>query len=190
MPAGAVLTGGRSLRMGTDKALVEVDGTAMAVRVAGAMAAAGLHPVWCQGGDAPALEALGLTVVPDPQPGEGPLVAIAAALGAAAPDDVVVCACDLADVTPGTIEVLVATIDRHPRADVVVAVDLTGPHLLSVWRQAAAPRLEALVVGGLRGYLRGLAALETIELDVPSADVRNVNGPDDLIGPGDLTGPE
>jgi molybdopterin-guanine dinucleotide biosynthesis protein A len=86
--------------------------------------------------------------------------------------------------------VLVATIDRHPRADVVVAVDLTGPHLLSVWRQAAAPRLEALVVGGLRGYLRGLAALETIELDVPSADVRNVNGPDDLIGPGDLTGPE
>ena len=43
MPAfsGAVLTGGRSRRMGTDKALVAVEGRPMVVRVAAALRAAG-----------------------------------------------------------------------------------------------------------------------------------------------------
>ncbi len=41
MLAGAVLTGGSSTRMGADKALVEVDGVAMAARVAHALRASG-----------------------------------------------------------------------------------------------------------------------------------------------------
>ena len=43
--AGAVLCGGASRRMGSDKALLGVEGRAMAVRVAGALAAAGGRPV-------------------------------------------------------------------------------------------------------------------------------------------------
>src|SRR5690606_32897540 len=62
--AGAVLTGGASRRMGTDKALLEVDGRPLARRLAEVLAAAGCDPVWCQGGDEPALRALGLDVVP------------------------------------------------------------------------------------------------------------------------------
>ncbi|WP_434127450.1 molybdenum cofactor guanylyltransferase, partial [Enterococcus faecium] len=54
--AGAVLTGGDSRRMGTDKALIEVDGGPLARRVANALRAAGADPVIAVGGD---LEALG-----------------------------------------------------------------------------------------------------------------------------------
>jgi molybdopterin-guanine dinucleotide biosynthesis protein A len=77
---GAVLTGGSSRRMGTDKALLEVDGVAMAVRVARALDAAGATEVMCIGGDAPALAALGLIVVTDRHPGDGPLGAVITAL--------------------------------------------------------------------------------------------------------------
>ena len=51
-PAGAVLCGGASRRMGRDKALVDVDGVAMAERVARALDAAGCAAVRFIGGDA------------------------------------------------------------------------------------------------------------------------------------------
>ena len=51
MTTGAVLCGGASRRMGTDKALVEVDGVPMAERVAGALHAGGCAPVVFVGGD-------------------------------------------------------------------------------------------------------------------------------------------
>ena len=44
MTAGAVLCGGQSRRMGTDKAVVEVDGVAMAERVAEAVGVGGVPP--------------------------------------------------------------------------------------------------------------------------------------------------
>ena len=56
--AGAVLTGGRSSRMGQDKATLPVDGVPMAARVAGALRRAGAEPVLAVGGDQTALEAL------------------------------------------------------------------------------------------------------------------------------------
>ena len=56
----AILAGGRSSRMGRDKALVEVDGRALALRVADALRRAGADPVAAVGGDLPALARLGL----------------------------------------------------------------------------------------------------------------------------------
>ena len=75
-PAGAVVCGGASRRMGRDKALVAVDGVAMAERVARALEAAGCADVRFVGGDAPALAALGRPVLPDAYPGAGPLGAV------------------------------------------------------------------------------------------------------------------
>ena len=51
--AGAVLTGGRSSRMGRDKATLPVDGVPMAARVADALRRAGAEPVLAVGGDQP-----------------------------------------------------------------------------------------------------------------------------------------
>src|SRR5258708_2361905 len=86
--AGAALAGGAGRRVGTDKALLVVAGRALARTAADALLAAGAARVVAVGGDRAGLEALGLEVVVDEHPGEGPLGAILTAL-AATDEDVV-----------------------------------------------------------------------------------------------------
>jgi molybdopterin-guanine dinucleotide biosynthesis protein A len=179
-----VLTGGASSRMGRDKALIEVDGIAMAVRVATALRAGGCGEVWCQGGDITSLATAGLDVVPDEYPGQGPLPAIATALATAAPDSIVVSACDLADLDAATVSMLIGAAGASPDAHVVVAVDRAGPHLLSVWNGSAAGALALAIEGGVRSYRQMLERLHVVPVEVPSRVVRNVNTPGDLPGGG------
>ena len=179
-PAGVVLTGGASRRMGADKALVEVDGVAMAVRVASALAEGGCDPVVCQGGDAQSLAALGMTVLADTHPGGGPVAGILDALSAADSEDVVVCACDLPWMDAATVTKLIRFAVESPEADVVVACDAAGPHLAGVWRSGSRRRLEALVAAGIQSYRGALERLNTVRVDVPPSVVANVNSPGDL----------
>jgi molybdopterin-guanine dinucleotide biosynthesis protein A len=181
---GVVLTGGASSRMGRDKALIEVGGTAMAVRVAGALRAGGCDPVWCQGGDVEALAALGLVAVPDPAPRGGPLPAIAAALAAAGDEPILVAACDLVDLDAASVTSLIEAHRRQPDARVVVGADLDGTHLLSIWSPNVAVDLAALVSKGLASYRAALERLGAAQVGVDRRAVRNVNTPGDLAGPG------
>jgi len=178
-PAGVVLTGGASRRMGSDKSLLEVGGVAMAVRVATALAGAGCDPVVCQGGDADALAALGLTVLADSQPGGGPVAAILDAL-LRRPGDVVVCACDLPWLDVATVSQLIAIAEERHDADVVVASDAEGPHLAGLWRAGTGARLAGLFADGVRSYRGALDRLQTVSVEVPPSVVVNVNNPDDL----------
>jgi molybdopterin-guanine dinucleotide biosynthesis protein A len=176
-PAGAILAGGASRRMGTDKALVEVAGRPMVVAVADALWEAGCHPVWCQGGDATALATLGLDVVPDECPGDGPLPAILTALRHAR-RDLVVAACDLPRLDASTVRALIAAGGQD--VDVVVARAGERTHLLSWWSSSTEQALARLVGAGERSYRAGIAALRSVEIDVDPGAVHNVNHPDDL----------
>ncbi|MDJ0769914.1 MAG: molybdenum cofactor guanylyltransferase [Ilumatobacter sp.] len=180
-PAGVVLAGGASARMGSDKATLPVDGRPMAVRVADALWEAGCQPVFCQGGDAAALASFGLEVSPDSMPGEGPLPAIHAAIDRVR-GDIVVAACDLADLDAATVTAL---IDRagagDDAADVIVATAAGRRHLLSYWAARAAAPLADLIARGTRSYGAALDELAVIEVDVDVAGVRNVNTPGDLL---------
>jgi molybdopterin-guanine dinucleotide biosynthesis protein A len=137
--------------MGRDKALIEVDGVALARRVADALRAGGCDEVLAIGGDAPALAALGLTPIADRWPGEGPLGGLATALGAVTPGDVVVLApCDLLDPSSSVVARLVAAV-----ADVEAVAVSVGERvqwLPSAWRVSTglAERVAALVDAGSR----------------------------------------
>jgi molybdopterin-guanine dinucleotide biosynthesis protein A len=165
--------------MGADKALVEVDGVAMAARVARALAEGGCDPVICQGGDSAALAVLGLPVVADSRPDGGPMAGVLDALSSTG-GDIVVSACDLPWLDAGTVRALIKTAAARPDADVVVACDIDGPHLAGVWRAHSRERLEELVAAGVRSYRGALDRLNTVSVDVPSSVVANVNSPDDL----------
>ena len=125
--------------MGTDKALLEVGGRALAAIVADALWAAGAAEVLAVGGDGDRLAALGLRAVPDSTPGEGPLGGLLTALGEATHDLVVVLACDLPRASAPAVVALVGALAARPDAGVAVPV-LTGrPHPLhAAWRRSVA----------------------------------------------------
>lgn len=176
--AGVVLTGGSSRRMGSDKAVVEVGGRPMAVRVADALWEAGCHPVVCQGGDVAALRGLGLEAVADAVPGRGPVVAIAEALERLA-HPIVVAACDLVDLDPATVRAVVQIGAREPHR-VAVAVADGRRHLLSYWPVESLDALRSAAAGDDVRYHDVLDTVGAVPVTVEPAAVRNVNTPDDL----------
>ena len=165
--------------MGTDKALVTVDGRAMAVRVADALRAGGCRPVWCQGGDAAGLRAHGLEVRADPVGRVGPVGAIGEVLASSGEHDgVVISACDLPCLDGDVVRALVEQRDRSGR--VAVAVSGGRRHLLAAWPTTARPAFDELFAAGVRSYAAILERLDAVEVEVDDDVVRNVNRPDDL----------
>jgi molybdopterin-guanine dinucleotide biosynthesis protein A len=185
-PAGIVLCGGRSSRMGRDKATLPLDGVPMAARVAAALAGAGADPIVCAGGDPGALGALGLVVVPDREPGAGPLAGLVSALDALHDAPVVVSApCDLAWLDAGVAAALLAALAADPRAAVAVPRWDDGriEPLCAAWRPALARGpLAAALEGGIRAVRDVLAAMPVVAVRAEpfAAALRNVNRPADL----------
>lgn len=158
--SGAVLTGGKSSRMGMDKAFVLLDGLPLASRVEAALRAGGATEVMAIGGDAPGLRALGLRFVVDEHPGDGPLGGIISALRASEDPVVVVTATDMPflngkDVTP-LLEALAAD-DTVEAA--VSAADGHAQPIHAAWRVRALPTLETAFAAGERSPRRLLATL-------------------------------
>lgn len=175
-PAGVVLAGGASRRMGTDKAFVDVDGRPMVVRVAGALRDAGCRPVECQGGDRRRLTALGLEVVPDERPGAGPLAAIEQALRRH--PLVVVAACDLPWLDAATVRRLVAAVRNGAVASAAHAAGRR--HLVTCWSDPARDEVTAAVGAGRPSVMSLLASIGAVDVEVDPDTVHNVNRPGDL----------
>lgn len=194
--AGAVLAGGAGRRMGAVKPLVEVGGRPMGARVAAVLTAAGADPVALIGASSAVGSALGLAVVADRWPGEGPLGGIASAVAwartRAGVDCVVVAACDQVEVTPAAVAALVAALadardpgsERGPEAvgrpvgppvgAVVRTADGRRHPFPSVWCTAAATDLAALLEAGERradaAFALGVVAVERPEVELVDLD--------------------
>jgi molybdopterin-guanine dinucleotide biosynthesis protein A len=173
--------------MGTDKALLEVDGQPMARRVADALAAAGAAEVLAQGGDEPRLRALDLAVRADREPGGGPLPATLQAVEEAAAagfDAVVVLSCDLLAPSAEAIRLVLAALDAAPDADAAVPV-VDGPHQWThaAWPTGAALALRAAQEGGARSLRKAAAHLVVTEVvGLSAAAVADADAPGDLSG--------
>lgn len=187
MLAGAVLTGGSSTRMGVDKALIEIDGVAMAARVANALRAARCAPIALVGGDLEALGQLGETTVADVHPGAGPvggIITAIRALGGSA-DGVVIASCDLAFLTSDHVLALTSRFEAGDAigCDVVVARTEPGAQvqpLCAVWRTSALERIESAFDAGTRSVFGVLDVLVVAEVVVAADGLRNINTPSDL----------
>ncbi len=160
---GAVLTGGYARRMGRDKALLAIDGVPMATHVARAMFEAGASEVCAIGGDATTLDVLGLRIVPDQDPHEGPLAGIVAALRDASEEVVVVSACDMPWIRARHVRGLVQGIGRFDAA--MSAADGQLQPLHTAWKRAALQTLEASFLLGERSALRAICDLNYSVVD-------------------------
>jgi molybdopterin-guanine dinucleotide biosynthesis protein A len=170
--------------MGRTKALIEIDGTAMAARVAGALREAGCAPVLAYGGDPDELAPLGLAVTPDRYPGTGPLGGVLGLLEmlAVEHDDAVAfaVACDLPSLSGDVLVPMVEVIRRDPDLDVVVAHTSQSEPACAIWRVASHARLRALFDSGERALHLAIGALASTSVDVDPSAVRNINTPEEL----------
>ena len=181
----AILIGGDSSRMGTDKATLEVDGVPMATRVAQAAQSAGASEVLLVGGTQSTAKKLIGTWKKDAYPGEGPLGGVITALKSAENDSVVVLSCDMPFITDAVITSLVrglsdaqASVGRTDRLNWLCSAWSTDECLTtlqSVWKRKE------------RAVHRAAVLLDVAEVPVPAVAVRNINTPADLAEPDEST---
>lgn len=108
MISGAVLSGGRSSRMGSDKAFLLVSGTPLAARTATTLANGGCAPVRIVGRN-PRLAELGFELISDSESLDfHPLFGVCAALAAASEPLVFIAPCDVVNLESSHVEALIA----------------------------------------------------------------------------------
>ena len=138
--SGALLTGGRSKRLGTDKASFDPfgDGSMLSIGAA-ALREAGCTEIASVGGERRADQPADVVHLEDLHPDEGPLGGIITALQWASNDLTVVLACDMPFIDGGAVAQLVARALGDPLAAVVVArVGQRAQPLTAVWRRSRA----------------------------------------------------
>lgn len=170
-----VLAGGRSARMGRDKALLPVSGRPMIEHVVSQ-----LRPHFSQilvsADDAAKFDFLGLEVVPDRRPGEGPMMAVASALERSENDLNFAVACDVPILpTPLLMRLL-----REARsgADIVVPVTPESRYepLFAVYRKRVKPLLDRALDRGARRIVGIYDACDTRTVELGEGEgPRNVN---------------
>lgn len=161
---GAVLAGGASRRMGRDKAFLDPGGRPL-VRVAvDALVDGGAADVVVVGGDGEALGELGLTVVADRWPAQGPLGGVVTALDRPGRDTVVIVACD----HPATVGEAVASVAAAlaaSDADVAVpVVDGRRQWMHAGWTRRAAPALARAFDAGVRSLHGAAGSLRVVDI--------------------------
>ncbi len=172
--------------MGADKALLVHDGVPLVMRVAEALRCAGATSVLAIGGDVTAIEALGVSAVPDCHPGEGPLGGIVQAIAQLGDEDplVVVLACDLPWVCADAVRDLVQSVGREAVGAVTVLDGRREP-LAAAWSREAFPMLSAAFEAGERSPTRAMGDLGLVDV-VPRDRLwfRDADTPEDLRSSG------
>lgn len=159
-----VLAGGRSRRMGRDKAFLELGGRPMLTRVVGELSRLGLPLLVAagkEGRDLPHLPA-DVTLVHDQSPHEGPMAGAIALMEALPPDcdRIFLCACDL----PFMKAELVATLDALLDAthDMLVPIAHSQPQVLAAFYR------KTLLSEILRRFQAGDRKLRRLYDDFPT----------------------
>lgn len=191
--AGFVLTGGKSSRMGRDKALLELGGQPLAVRIAER-----LRPVV---GEVALISnlgrhgQLGLRVFADRVAGRGPLGGIVTALENTRCDWNLIVACDLPFLDTGFLRVLLERAVMDSEADAVVPKTADGwQPLCAAYHRRCLPILEIFLasdnpkVARTFEYLnvRIMAPDELEKFAFPARLFENMNTPEDYREAGRL----
>ena len=144
---GIILAGGLSSRMGSNKALLPLDGSIVLEHVASAIAPAVSRVIVAAGPNVDAYQALGYTCVEDGYPGKGPLAGLHAALEASETEWNLVCACDMPLIQPSFFTTLqrLAASDKTHRAIVPRLEGRVHP-LVGIYHIDVLPSLEQCLI--------------------------------------------
>lgn len=175
--AGYVLAGGRSTRMGRDKALLTVEGQTLLARAAAAVQEAAGSVVIV--GPRERYRGLGYEVIEDRFPGAGPLAGIEAALAHSEAEWNLITACDMPGLNAVGLRGLLARRAEFPEADVLLPEQggYAQP-LCAVYRTSALGRIREALDGGEMKILRAIEPLRPARIAMgDGALFQNVNTP-------------
>jgi len=177
--AGYVLAGGRSSRMGRNKALLPYRGSALVESVARAVELAAGSAVLV--GSPGSYGSLSFPAIADVYPGEGPLGGILTALQNTTAQWNLVVACDMPEVSA---EFLCGLLDVAERSDADALVPC-GPSgllepLCAVYQRRSYDGLHAAFAGGIRKVTGAFEGLRIAAWSVPEVvRFQNINTPED-----------
>ncbi|MDE0217101.1 MAG: molybdenum cofactor guanylyltransferase [bacterium] len=180
-----MLAGGQSRRMGTDKAFIDVGGRWLIASALAALCEAAQRLV--VGGTDPRLEEAAVAAdarhVADQWPGEGPLGAVATALGQARHPVTVILPCDLPAISPADVAALVRAVFRaSPDAAPTAAVfaDQRRHHLPLAIDSGAGALAKGLFESGQRAVASLLDEVTVVDVPASPTAVADIDGPEDL----------
>jgi molybdenum cofactor guanylyltransferase len=183
--AAFVLAGGKSSRMGRDKALLELAGLPMILRAARLLETVAGPPTVV--GPPETYVPLGLRAIRDDWPGAGPLGGIATALRASECAWNLIVACDLPYLTREWLEFLIGRA-RRSHADAVLPMNAPGPEpLCAMYAKNSEAPIWLALDRGVRKVSEGLAHLlvdylEPLEWKIFDSEgllFKNMNLPED-----------
>jgi molybdopterin-guanine dinucleotide biosynthesis protein A len=180
-PIGAILAGGRGLRLGGEKSIVELQGKPLVCYPVEAVQQV-LSRVAILAKTGTRLPRLsGVAVWIEPESPRHPLVGITQALALAGGRPVLVCAGDLPFVTPELIRRLVKADPGRSPAVVACAEEHIQP-LLGCYQPRALSLLADAAREGTGPVMDAVAALEPVLLEVDDPEeLFDVDSPDDLL---------
>ncbi len=177
---GAVLNGGKSSRMGTDKSVLEFNGRRLIDVSLATLKEAGAQEILIIGGDeAVATQSPNTSYQGDLYPNEGPLGGVITALTFAKHEFIATLACDHMYLT---VEILIqcfSELDGYevscPESNGVKQV------LCSMWRKSALPKLESSYQSGNRSVMTAIEEMECRTFKVANTEaLRTANTLEEL----------
>lgn len=166
-----IMAGGGSGRMGTDKRLLQIDGLTMIEGIRDQLYGR-FKRIIVSANDPEKLWFLGLEVVPDRIPRQGPLMGIASALEASRSELNFVVACDIPRIDIDLVERMLAEAESS-EADVVIPITSGGRHepLFAVYRRSALEAANSVLESGKRRIsdIFGLCKVRHVTLGDPDA---------------------
>ena len=184
---GLVLAGGRSRRMGSDKAALQPDGETQlkrTVRLLNRHVDCVFVSTQADQSDDPVRS--GFDQIVDAYDNLGPVSGILSAMDSDPEKSWLVLACDLPNIDDETIEFLVANADADCLATAYVSVvDGLPEPLCAIWRPGSRAIIEQYVAAGYQCPRKMLINSPTRLLEQPAPGaLHNVNTPGDLAGTG------
>jgi molybdopterin-guanine dinucleotide biosynthesis protein A len=157
--AGFVLAGGKSSRMGSDKALLPFQGRALVEHIAAQVLQAAGNVTLV--GDPARYSYFGYPVIKDKYPGRGPLSGIHAALTESRAGWNLIVACDMPEITSEFLATLLERAERGTARAVIPAGPSGRPEpLCAAYHSRAAHAIQAALDRDIRKVMDGLAGLE------------------------------
>jgi molybdopterin-guanine dinucleotide biosynthesis protein A len=177
--SAAILAGGQSRRMGHDKSLMIWEGKPFIAHIAEQIKPL-FREVLVSSNDSERYRFLGLPVIADLLPGQGPLMGILSCLKAASHDCVFVTACDIPVIDASFLNEMF----RLARdVDIVMPVSTGGRFepLFAIYRKSVIPKAEKVLAQGGRKIIGILDGLRVNRPEMPSGWYHNLNTPEDYV---------